>query len=133
MRDVSGSFHLPTAIFVAGAMVLLYALVRLVRHGRSASQGFVSEVDHATHATLHTASLAARHLQDGLTAEGTAKAAKHLRELLGSAGRGRLRRRRAAGLGRRAGAPRRRRARARGGGAAHRAHHRAARRPGPVR
>jgi two-component system LytT family sensor kinase len=82
---VSGSFHLPTAIFVAGAMVLLYALVRLVRHGRQASQGFVSEVDHATHATLHTASMAARHLQDGLTAEGTAKAAKHLRELLGSA------------------------------------------------
>jgi two-component system LytT family sensor kinase len=82
---VSGTFHLPTAIFVAGAMVLLYALVRLVRHGRSASRGFVSEVDHATHATLHTASLAARHLQDGLTPDGTARAARHLRELLGSA------------------------------------------------
>jgi two-component system, LytTR family, sensor kinase len=83
---VSGSFHLPTAIFVAGAMLLLYALVRLVRHGRNASRGFVSEVDHATHATLHTASLAARHLQDGLTPEGTARAAKHLRSLLDSPG-----------------------------------------------
>ena len=48
-------------------MLLLLALVRLLRHGRAASRGFVSEVDHATHATLHTASLAARHLRDGLT------------------------------------------------------------------
>ena len=81
---MSGSFHLPTAIVVAGAMVLLYALVRLVRHGRNGSRGFVSDVDHATHATLHTASLAARHLQDGLTAEGVGRAARHLRQLLGS-------------------------------------------------
>jgi two-component system, LytTR family, sensor kinase len=83
---VSGSFHLPTAIFVAGGLLLLYALVRLVRHGRNSSRGFVSEVDHATHATLHTASLAARHLQDGLTPEGTARAARHLRGLLDSPG-----------------------------------------------
>ena len=81
---MSGSFHLPTAIVVAGAMVLVYALVRLVRHGRSGSRGFVSDVDHATHATLHTASLAARHLQDGLTADGVGRAARHLRQLLGS-------------------------------------------------
>ncbi len=81
---MSGSFHLPTAIVVVGAMVLLLALVRLVRHGRDGSRGFVSEVDHATHATLHTASLAARHLQDGLTPEGVGRAAKHLRQLLGS-------------------------------------------------
>ncbi len=81
---MSGSFHLPTAIVVAGAMVLLCALVRLVHHGRSGSRGFVSDVDHATHATLHTASLAARHLQDGLTPEGVGRAAKHLRQLLGA-------------------------------------------------
>ncbi|WP_406829400.1 histidine kinase [Pedococcus sp. KACC 23699] len=81
---MSGSFHLPTAIVVAGAMVLLYALVRLVRHGRNGSRGFVSDVDHATHATLHTASLAARHLQDGLSPEGVGRAARHLRQLLGS-------------------------------------------------
>lgn len=82
---MSGSFHLPTAVFVAGGMVLFYVLVRLVRHGRGAARGFVSEVDQATHETLHTASLAARHLQDGLTTEGTSRAARHLRSLLGSA------------------------------------------------
>jgi two-component system LytT family sensor kinase len=82
---VSGSFHLPTAIVVAGALLLLLGLVRLLRQGRRGARGFVSDVDQATHATLHTASLAARHLQDGLTTEGTARAAKHLRALLGSA------------------------------------------------
>jgi two-component system LytT family sensor kinase len=81
---VSGSLHLPTAIVVAGGMLLIYALFRLVRHGRAASRGFVSEVDDATHATLHTASLASRHLRDGLTPEGTARAARHLRSLLGA-------------------------------------------------
>lgn len=81
---MSGSFHLPTAVFVAGGMLLLYALVRLVGPARRARRGFVSDVDHATHATLHTASLAARHLQDGLTAEGTGRAARHLRALLGA-------------------------------------------------
>jgi two-component system LytT family sensor kinase len=81
---VSGSFHLPTAIVVAGGMLLTYALVRLLRHGRGASRGLVSDIDQATHATLHTASLAARHLQDGLTPDGTAKAARHLRQLLGA-------------------------------------------------
>src|SRR6476469_4024519 len=65
-------------------MLLTYALVRLLRHGRGASRGFVSDIDQATHATLHTASLAARHLQDGLTPDGTAKAARHRRQLLGS-------------------------------------------------
>ena len=82
---MSGSFDLPTAVFVAGAMVLLYALVRLVRQGRRGRRGFVSDVDQATHATLHTASLASRHLQDGLTPDGTGKAARHLRALLGCA------------------------------------------------
>ena len=75
----------PTAIVVAGALLLLFGLVRLLRQGRRGARGFVSDVDQATHATLHTASLASRHLQDGLTTEGTAKAAKHLRALLGSA------------------------------------------------
>jgi two-component system LytT family sensor kinase len=81
---VSGSFHLPTAIVVTGAFLLVLGLLRLLRQGRRGSRGFVSDVDHATHATLHTASLASRHLQDGLTPEGTARAAKHLRALLGS-------------------------------------------------
>jgi two-component system, LytTR family, sensor kinase len=81
---VSGGLHLPTAIFVAGGMLLAFAVVLLVRHGRAASRGFVSDVDQATHATLHQASLASRYLQDGLTPDGTAKAARHLRALLGS-------------------------------------------------
>jgi two-component system LytT family sensor kinase len=80
---VSGSFHLPTAIVVTGAFLLVLGLLRLLRQGRRGTRGFVSDVDHATHATLHTASLASRHLQDGLTPEGTARAAKHLRALLG--------------------------------------------------
>ncbi|TQJ49267.1 histidine kinase [Phycicoccus sp. SLBN-51] len=81
---MSGSFHLPTAIVVTGAFLLVLGLLRLLRQGRRGSRGFVSDVDHATHATLHTASMASRHLQDGLTPEGTARAAKHLRALLGS-------------------------------------------------
>ena len=81
---MSGTFHLPTAIVVAGGMVLGYFLVRLLRHGRNARRGFVTDVDEATYRTLHTASLAARHLQDGLTPEATARAARHLRSLLGS-------------------------------------------------
>ena len=81
---MSGSFHLPTAVVVAGGMLLLLALVRLLQQGRGRSPGFVSDVDHATHATLHTASLAARHLQDGLTPDGTGRAARHLRSLLGA-------------------------------------------------
>lgn len=80
---MSGSFHLPTAIVVTGAFLLVLGLLRLLRQGRRGTRGFVSDVDHATHATLHTASLASRHLQDGLTPEGTARAAKHLRALLG--------------------------------------------------
>ena len=81
---MSGGLHLPTAIFVGGGMLLLFALVTLVRHGRAASRSFVSDVDQATHATLHQASLASRHLQDGLTPDGAARAARHLRTLLGS-------------------------------------------------
>ena len=80
---MSGSFHLPTAIVVTGAFLLVLGLLRLLRQGRRGTRGFVSDVDHATHATLHTASLASRHLQDGLSPEGTARAAKHLRALLG--------------------------------------------------
>jgi two-component system, LytTR family, sensor kinase len=40
--------------------------------------------DRATFATLHTASLAAPHLREGLTAAGATRAARHLRTLLGT-------------------------------------------------
>jgi two-component system, LytTR family, sensor kinase len=41
--------------------------------------------DRATFATLHTASLAAPHLREGLTPAGATRAVRHLRTLLGSA------------------------------------------------
>jgi two-component system LytT family sensor kinase len=40
--------------------------------------------DRATFATLHTASLAAPHLREGLTPSGATRAARHLRTLLGT-------------------------------------------------
>ena len=64
----------------AGALfVVLAGLLRLLRRRR-----FVSEVDRATYETLHTASLAARHLRDGLTPEGAERATRQLRSMLGS-------------------------------------------------
>ena len=66
--------------FAAGALfVVLAGLLRLLRRRR-----FVSEVDRATYETLHTASLAARHLRDGLTPEGAERATRQLRSMLGS-------------------------------------------------
>jgi two-component system LytT family sensor kinase len=41
--------------------------------------------DRATYATLHTASLAAPYLREGLTASAARKASRHLRDLLGTA------------------------------------------------
>jgi two-component system LytT family sensor kinase len=81
---VSGSIHLPTAIVVAGAFLLVLAFVRLADRGRRRSRGFLSDVDHATYTTLHTASLASRHLRDGLTSAAAGKAARHLRAMLGA-------------------------------------------------
>lgn len=64
----------------AGALFVVVAgLLRLLRRRR-----FVSEVDRATYETLHTASLAARHLRDGLTPEGAERATRQLRSMLGS-------------------------------------------------
>lgn len=69
-------------LLALGALVLLVALgtlLRLLRRRR-----FVSEVDRATYQTLHTASLAALHLRDGLTPEAAQKATHQLRSMLGS-------------------------------------------------
>jgi len=76
------SFHGPTAIVVGATLLLVGLAVYLVL--RSRRRGFISEVDRATYATLHTASLAARPLAGGLTAEGADKAAKHLLSMLGA-------------------------------------------------
>ena len=67
---------------IAGLAVALiavaWAIVRAVGRRR-----LVSTTDRATYETLHTASLAARPLRDGLTPQAAAKAAKYLRNILG--------------------------------------------------
>ena len=134
VRPVSGSFHLPTAILVAGVHGAALS-PSSGWSGRSAAPRAASssEVDQATYATLHTASLAARHLRDGLTAGRPARGRQAPARAARLVGRGDLRPRRAARLGRRGRPPRGGCPRARAGGAAHRAHRRAARRPGHVR
>ncbi len=73
----------PFAIVAAAASVLLAAaLARWLLHRRDLG----SEADRATFATLHTASLAAPALREGLTPDAAAAAARHLRTLLGSRG-----------------------------------------------
>lgn len=62
---------------VAGLTALAVGAVR-----RSRDLG--TPADRATFATLHTASLAAPHLREGLTPTGASRAAKHLRTLLGT-------------------------------------------------
>ncbi len=66
-------------LLVAGLFVLVAVVARLIRRRR-----FVSPVDRATYETLHTATLAARFLRDGLTPEGATRATRHLRSMLGS-------------------------------------------------
>jgi two-component system LytT family sensor kinase len=76
------SFDVPTAIVVAGGMLLLWLALWLQRRLRR--RGFISPVDQATYSTLHRASLAARHLSTGLSSEAGDKAGKHLLALLGA-------------------------------------------------
>lgn len=73
--------HLPTALAVL-AVVAVVALLVLLYRRRSRPQGFISVGDQATYETLHTAALAARHLADGLTDDGCARAAPYLRALV---------------------------------------------------
>ena len=76
--------HWPTAagVLVVLAAVLLASL--LARRVRGRSRGFLSDTHRATYETLHTAALASRHLSAGLTPEGSGKAARHLRRMLGT-------------------------------------------------
>ena len=75
-------FHLPTAIVVAGAFLVLQVAVWLRR--RREARGFLSEADRITYETLRTGSQAGRHLRSGLTAEHAGRAARHLRLMLGA-------------------------------------------------
>lgn len=61
-------------------MSVAFAAARTLRGRRDLG----SPVDRATYNTLHTASLASRHLRDGLTPQGASRAAKHLRAMLGT-------------------------------------------------
>src|SRR5690242_20582461 len=63
-------------LIVAVAAVVLYAL----RHRRDLG----TSADRATFDTLHTASLAAPPLREGLTQAGAERAVRHLRTLLGT-------------------------------------------------
>ncbi|HET7761570.1 MAG TPA: histidine kinase [Phycicoccus sp.] len=79
---MTGSIHWPTAVLVAGTLLLVWVAQWMWR--RSRRRGFISEVDRATYATLHTASLAAEHLVGGLTPEGAERAGRHLLSILGA-------------------------------------------------
>jgi len=73
----------PTQAVVAGLVLAAVALALGVRALRRRTD-LGTSVDRATFATLHTASLAAPHLRDGLTPTGATRAARHLRVLLGT-------------------------------------------------
>lgn len=79
---MTGSIHWPTAVLVAGTLILLWISWLLLR--RSRRRGFLSEVDRATYATLHTASLASQHLAEGLTPDAAERAGRHLLSILGA-------------------------------------------------
>ena len=79
---MTGSIHWPTAVLVAGTLTLLWISWLLLR--RSRRRGFLSEVDRATYATLHTASLASQHPADGLTPDAAERAGRHLLSILGA-------------------------------------------------
>ena len=82
---MDAGLHLPTAVVVAGALGALWLLVGLLRW-RRARPGFISVTDHATYETLHTASVAGRHLAEGFTDDGCERAAPYLRAMLATRG-----------------------------------------------
>ncbi|MGL5867152.1 MAG: sensor histidine kinase [Dermatophilaceae bacterium] len=79
---MTGGIHWPTAALVAGLMLAGWAGLRLLRRGRQ--RGFLSDVDRATYATLHRASLASEHLVHGLTPDAAERAGRHLLSILGA-------------------------------------------------
>ena len=78
------SDDLPTLVIVIVAPIALMTLAWVLTRADRRRREFGSPVDRKTYDTLHTASLAAKHLHEGLTEQGTAKAAKHLRAMLGT-------------------------------------------------
>lgn len=84
MRGVSAGGFGPWAVLV-GATLVVATVAFLVARAILRDRDFGTPTDRATFATLHTASLAAPHLREGLTPTGASRAAKHLRTLLGTA------------------------------------------------
>ncbi len=78
---MTAGLHLPTVVVVSGAFLACWLLVAFIRWRRR-RPGFISVTDQATYETLHTASLAGRHLADGFTDEGCERAAPFLRAML---------------------------------------------------
>ncbi|MGA8046630.1 MAG: histidine kinase [Dermatophilaceae bacterium] len=79
---VPGGLHPPTAAVVLAVVIVLAVGWMLWRRHRERTHGFLSDVDRATYETLHTVSLAAKPLREGLTEEGATRAARHLLEML---------------------------------------------------
>ena len=79
---VSGGLHLPTAAVVLASGIVIAAGWLLWRRRRERTHSFLSDVDRATYETLHTVSLAAKPLREGLTEDGAARAARHLLDML---------------------------------------------------
>lgn len=82
MRD----FHIPTAVVTLLLVGLLPLAVWLAVTVRGRRRGFLSDSARATYETLHTATLAARHLGTGLSPVASPRAAKHVRQLLATPG-----------------------------------------------
>lgn len=70
------------SIIVVAAAVVVFVGMRVFH----AQRDLGTDADRATFQTLHTVSLAAPHLANGLEAEGASRASRHLRDLLGCRG-----------------------------------------------
>ena len=78
--SATGTNLLPVLVLVLLAGVVVGLAAGVVRRRRD----FGSSADRATFETLHTASLAAPSLREGLTAAGAQRSSRHLRALLGT-------------------------------------------------
>src|SRR5690606_28929362 len=72
------------AVLGAVGGIVLSALLMLVRRYARGPGGLGSEAEEATYRALHQASLASPYLRGGLATPDVAKAARHLRAVLGS-------------------------------------------------
>ncbi len=81
---MNGQSHTGTVAVAVMLAVLLVTGGWLALRVRGRSRGFLSDTHRTTYETLHTAALAARHLGPGLSGEGVGKAARHLRQMLGT-------------------------------------------------